>query len=173
MNEQQKARLGVILNDPYYSHPEGTAAAVKRRFDSGELTIDFGESNWPADWYTDPHFNVSVPIALDLAQVLPEVKSFSLSYCREIDFHHIAFDYDGDTYCVQWYKIFTLHRKSDHKKVYIGRYEIDSFFKSGRYKTCPHWHIESDLYCPFTHGVSRTGSDHDNERTPECPSPSL
>lgn len=150
MNEQQLARLGVILSQEYYSHPEGTGAGVKSRFDSGQLTFRIGENNWPEGWYTDPYFNVSVPVALDLAQVLPEVKSFRLWYQKEIDFHNIVFDYDGNTYCVQWYKIFTVHRKSDSKKVYMeSRHTIADFFKSGRHKTSPHWDRGSELYCPF------------------------
>lgn len=141
MNNQ--IRLGVLLNsDPYYTD-------VKRRIDDGELVIDIGKNNWPEGWYRDPYFNVSVPLALEIAQALPDVKKFSLYYQREIDFHNIMFDYDGDTYCVQWYKIFTIHRKSDDKKYYIPKYEIAHFFKSGRYKTTPHWGEGSKLYSPF------------------------
>lgn len=140
MNKNE-LRLGVWLNsDPYYAHPEGTGADVKRRFDSGKLIIAIGENTWPEGWYKDPYFNVSVPLTLELAHVLPEANNFSLFYKREIDFHHIMFDYDGDTYCVQWYKIFTVHRKSDGKRIYMdSKYSIADFFKSGRYKTTPHW----------------------------------
>jgi hypothetical protein len=96
---------------------------------------------------------VSVPVALDLAAKLPSVKFFKLWYLRSQDFHNIEFDYDGDTFIVQWYKIFTVHRKSDGARHYFdhhtGRYDIPGWFRQGKHKTSPHWGEGSDTFNPW------------------------
>lgn len=143
-------RLQVYLADQYYSHPNGGGADVGRRFASGDLKIEIGESNWPKGWYSDPYFNVSVPFALELAQRLPTVKVFKLYYWGKQDFHHVEFECDGETYIVQWYKIFTIYRKSDGMKHYSdGRYSIPGWFGRGRHKTSEHWHDAGKTFNPF------------------------
>jgi len=39
---------------------------------------------------------------------------------------------------------------SGNAKVYLERHGIANFFKSGRYKTTPHWEKGSDRYGPFS-----------------------
>src|ERR1019366_8504309 len=92
--QAKQVRLNVIMQNPYYSDPDGSGRAVFDRWVSKELQIEIGEDNWRDDWYSDPYFNVSVPIALELALALPIVKVFKLWYDPKIDFHHIEFDYD-------------------------------------------------------------------------------
>ena len=150
MTEAHAVRLGVILNDVYYTHPQETGKPVAERYASGELKIEIGESNWPKEWYSDPYFNVSVPLALEIALALPDVKVFKLYYWRDTDFHHVRFEYDGDEYIIQWYKVFVLYRKSDgHSYHACERWGIAKFFKGGRYKTTPHWHSSSKSFNPF------------------------
>ncbi len=143
-SEQYQERLRVSIDTKYYG------IEVKNRLDAGDLKIDIASKNWPDDWYSDPHFNISVPMALEIAKRISAVKEFKIFYIRKIDFHHIMFDLDGDTYCIQWYKIFTVSRKSDLKKVYLGRYEIPDWFGNGKHKVSPHWGEGSEMFSPFS-----------------------
>ena len=145
-------RLRVMLADPCY-------AEINKRFESGDLKFELEDDCWPEGWYQNPDFNKSIPLALDLAGKLPDVKVFRLYYWREQDFHHVQFDYDGDTFIVQWYKIFTVHRKSNGGQHYFdrwsGQYDIPGFFKQGRHKTSPHWGEGSQTFNPFNHPATR------------------
>lgn len=158
MEISNQERLKALLADPYYSDPKGYGREVGERFEKGETEIVFGEQNWPNGWYTDPYFRVSVPFALDIAQHLKDVKKIRVYYWRDQDFHHIQFEYDGDTYVVQWYKIWTLTRKSDGKKInfgFEGRYEIASWLRTGKHKTSQHWHDAGETFNPFNYPITK------------------
>lgn len=93
---------------------------LQHRVDAGDLVIKIGKENWPEGYYHDPYFVVSIPLALDIALAIPTIKEFSVYYARIYDFHHIQFTYGDDSYIIQWYKVFTITRKSDGKKAYLG-----------------------------------------------------
>lgn len=145
-------RLAALFQDCYYSDPQGGGAAIKTRFDSGDLKIDFAPKNWRDDWWTDPYFRVSVPIVLELVRALPGVKEFKLYYTPATDFHYVRFEYEGDEYAVQWYKVFCLYRKSDKKSCNFGfdRYGIAPFFRRGDHKNTERfWYEGGTIANPF------------------------
>lgn len=108
-------KLEVLLQDKYY-------AALRKRVESSDLKIAIGEENWTNDWGTDPFGKVSIPLALSIAEKCPEANDFEIVYHKPTDFQHIHFNYLGDRYTVEWYKITTLTRHSDQTKIYFNHY---------------------------------------------------
>lgn len=109
-------KLDVLLADKFY-------AVLRQRVESGDLKITIGEENWPEGWYSDPFKNKSIPLALSIAHECPEANDFEIVYHRETDFHHIHFNYLGDRYTIEWYKITTITRHSDKCKIDFYRYD--------------------------------------------------
>lgn len=112
------------------------------RLNSGELAISVAEPTWPEEWYLDPYRRVSIPLALQLAREVLDVKQIHVWYDREQDFHHIDFDVDGESYSIQWYKVFTLKRNRDGAEVMFGRYShrIPEFFARSKHKEETKWY---------------------------------
>jgi hypothetical protein len=144
-------RLAELFRDEFYTHPQGGGAALKARIDSGEVKFKFAPKNWREDWYSDPYFKVSVPVALSIASALAGPLNFEIYYTPDFDFHHVRFEYDGDTYAVQWYKVFVLYRKSDGKQCSFAydRYSIAPFFRRGDHKNDKFWFDGGRFATPF------------------------
>lgn len=120
--------------------------SLKERFLSNNLKIEIVPKNWD-NYYRDPHFNRSIPLMLDILDLNPSANNFKIFYLPTIDFHHVQFDYNEDTWIVQWYKIESLYRKSDKKHLYVGRGEIAYL---DRHSKSFYWG-ESKLFNPFLH----------------------
>jgi hypothetical protein len=100
------------------------------RYLNGKLRFEFGPDNW-TKWYKDPYRNVSIPFAANLANAAPSIEVFQIYYYQPEDFHHIRFDFQGDTYILEWYKIITLHRKSDgHRRMFGFKWESIHYVES-------------------------------------------
>lgn len=97
-------------------------AVLRRRIESGDLKITIGEENWTNSWGADPFGTISIPLALSIAYECPEANDFEIVYHQPTDFQHIHFNYLGDRYTIEWYKITTLTRHSDQCKIYFHRY---------------------------------------------------
>jgi hypothetical protein len=91
-----------------------------KRFQSGELRITFGPQNWLPGMWNDPYWRVSVPLAIELAN--SGANDIHVSYDNETDYQQIRFVYGDEQYIIQWYKVFTLHRRSDGKQADFGYY---------------------------------------------------
>jgi hypothetical protein len=147
MTAEDRAKVEALLTDPYYVN-------VKARFDSGELHIRIDPPNWRESQWTDPYWRISVPLALSLSLHLPTADNFIIGYFADQDFQHIQFDFDGDTYIVQWYKVYVLYRKSDGKQINFAfrYYDIPTWLATGKHKTSPHWYDGGkSLAPPFKH----------------------
>jgi len=120
------------LADPYYG-------IEKRKYEIGSLKITIAEPNWKPEWYSDPYRNISMPLALQIAKECRSSNNFKVFYDPNEDFHHITFDYDGDAYDIQWYKVYSMRRLSDNKTVLFGRignhYQVSDFLRSAGHKT--------------------------------------
>lgn len=124
---------------------------VRDRLASGHLRVDIGPATWPDGWYIDPYWRVSVPLVLDLAEALPAVETFAISYHRDSDFHRINFSCDGDDYVIEWYKVFRVTRKSDGKTALFGgdRHYVANWFRSGKYLSDSRWERGFKHFDPF------------------------
>lgn len=144
MNRTNQERLAAYLADPYL-------ADLRKRFEAGRWGIEFAEPDWPQHYYADPYWNISVPLAVRIAVALPTAADFRVGYDRAVDFQHVGFTFDGDTFVVRWYKTFIVHRKSDRKCVDFGRrdYAIADWFAQGKHRTSDQWYDASDSTDPF------------------------
>lgn len=68
---------------------------------------------------------------------------FRLWYDAEYDFHHLAFELEGDHYDVRFYKVFGLTKNLDYDfvrgRTFPYAMSLASFFHEGRHRT---WVVE-------------------------------
>lgn len=109
------------LADPYY--------AKLRKFN-----FQIAAPNWKPEYYSDPYGNISIQLMAQIAEHCDGSDNFKLYYDPREDFHHVEFDYNGDSYDIRWYKVYSMTRKSDGKSVLFGRigngHQIVDFFKN-------------------------------------------
>ena len=116
--------------------------ALAARVRAGDLSFEFGNAEWPSDWYTPNAWeNKSWPLVFAMAMRLPEIKKFKLYYRRDHDFHHIDFEYQGEAYSVRWYKVYGANRVRDGKSVtfYIHYDDVVNFFARDKHREDKNW----------------------------------
>lgn len=107
---QHMQKLITLLNYPLYANELD-------RFQRGELVFDIVPPTWKSGW-SDPYGNVSIPLAIEIAYHNKDANNFRIYYYAPQDFQRIQFDSRGDQFCVEWYKIYSLYRRSDKMKCY-------------------------------------------------------